>query len=108
MLIDHETYVPGKAGEAKEELPKLKPSQAIRIGAAMRPQCIGDFFVNGRSCALGAMWEGFGERGEPPRANLDWVQSFGLPHELACSAMNNNDMGWTRERVADWLESKGY
>jgi len=46
MLVDKETFVPGKISETK-----LKPSQALRIGAALRPKCTGRYFRGGGSCA---------------------------------------------------------
>src|ERR1700741_3225132 len=35
----------------------LKLSEAMRIGARLRPQCSGYLFNNGASCALGAAYE---------------------------------------------------
>lgn len=89
----------------------LKLSEAIRIGARMRPQCAGDFFLNGGSCALGAALEAFG---------IDPKDAKGFHYGNACDilgiteglaehiAIRNDLRHWSRESIADWLESIGY
>ena len=116
MLIDHETYVPGSGSRVDEPLlRKLKVSEALRIGAALRPQCRGHLFINGMSCALGAIWEGFGFAPEtviyaPPEFEI--VSALKVRHLwpdglLAYDIVVKNDTGQTREAIADWLETKG-
>jgi hypothetical protein len=60
MFVEHKS--PGEASPNREKLPEeiTKLSEAIRIGATKRPQCTGDYFDNGGSCALGAAWEAMG------------------------------------------------
>lgn len=99
MLLDDNGHVPGKT------VTKLKPSQAMRIGAALRPQCTGGYFADGGSCALGAMWEGYGRTGEPI---IRLRNELGLDLRIINSIVQLNDnAGWTREQIATWLESKG-
>lgn len=96
MLIDNDTHI-GKIATT------LKPSQAMRVGAALRPQCRGQYFADGGSCALGAMWEGFGKAGNP---DSGWSE-FGLTEQILTDVVVLNDRGWTREQIATWLEGQG-
>ena len=93
-----------------EEITKL--SEAIRIGSKKRPQCTGDYFVEGRSCAIGAAWEAMGLLGKrkPSFSSTGTVSAMGftVPDDIVIEAFNMNDSGKTREQVADWLESQGY
>lgn len=90
----------------------LKLSEAIRIGAALRPhQCVGVFFGQGGSCALGAAYEAITGRtlkeGSTEGAILKGIvpgyDDYGLRFEIT----GRNDRGETREHIADWLESRG-
>lgn len=90
----------------------MKLSAAIRIGAKLRPQCTGVHFDGrGNSCAIGAAYEGrFGRQENPPHW-ISWKQAFaaGIPTtDLYKKIGERNDNGWTREQIADWLESIGY
>jgi|SRR6185436_2646324 len=95
----------------------LKFSEAIRIGARIRPQCTGRMFARGRSCALGAAYEAvFGpppENAWDPSDKAHWTlgpclsklsERFG---QSVYEVWSKNDHGWTREEIADWLESQG-
>lgn len=91
----------------------LKLSEAIRIGAKIRPQCFGVAFENGGSCALGAAFEG--SRGYPwPESDpmgfpmTPLYTGFGVPWEVVSEAFKRNDSRQSRESIADWLESRGY
>lgn len=118
MLIDNETYAPGKqADTAEAPLRQLKPSEAMRIGAALRPQ--GKIFPwtsNGRSCAIGAWWDGMGYGPFQPTGPdgwdavyMRWHREVGIePREVYCR--NDGTEGFlphTREAIADWLEAQG-
>lgn len=93
-------------------LPAVEPmklSDAIRIGAAKRPQCQGWYFDGVGTCALGAAYEGL--TGHPPaRMNLDSDVTRVLMRwgYIGSEVVIRNDLGHTREQIADWLESKGY
>ena len=104
MLIDLETYAPGQVSKLEAPLRELKLSEAMRIGAALRPQCYGNYFIDGRSCAIGAAWEGFGF--SPPKDSLTitvWWSNHKWPNVIAL----NDHTCWTREAIADWLERQG-
>lgn len=107
-------------------------SEAIRAGAAIRPQGFDDLFLktaDGRlgSCALGAGYEAmFGSPCANTQANYDKVDAAfpylletfpGCPlgddceseieptYDLSDLVVHLNDQHeWTRERIADWLE----
>ena len=106
-------------------------AKAIRLGAARRPQCFGSYFdERGGSCALGAAYDGMYELPRQAREPGEIVPRHleRLFHcledivkrcpekeagaEVTCrkrlplGAMIvhlNDDHGWTRERIAEWL-----
>ncbi len=113
MFVEHK-----EAGEVSEAPAKvLKLSDAIRVGAALRPQCTGDLFRSGRSCALGAAYEG--ATGEVC-GHYDYglvTKRFpilkgkggdGSLNKLGTAIFDRNDSGMSRESIADWLEAQGY
>lgn len=86
---------------------------AIRKGAKIRPQAHGDMFFAGRSCALGAAYEGATGL---TCANSDYHKvtrlfpilgdSDGKLSELGKHIYRMNDHeGLSREQIADWLDS---
>lgn len=93
----------------------MKLSQAIRIGAKLRPQCTGLMFLHGESCALGAAYEAI--FGYPDDVSI-YAQSdlqdrlraaVRLPNDAVRTiGTERNDRGESRESIADWLESIGY
>jgi hypothetical protein len=96
-------------------------SDAIRLGATFRPQCIGHLFRDGKSCALGAAYEAVNNSITGPRKANVLMRRFpalkekvrhpltsGITDKLVCVIPSLNDAHrWTRERIADWLESIG-
>ena len=103
MLQDKTTFLPGQT-----ETKQLKPSQAIRIGAALTPKCIGTLFSNGRTCALGAMWVGYGNKiPDNGVLSVGWYKIYGINGYLAIEISHRNDIGVSREDIADWLEAQG-
>jgi len=92
----------------------LKLSEAIRIGARLRPQAFGGWFVDGGSCAIGAALEAVGLRDDdmdvrggvlmehfPQLANPGYTP-------LAREIIRLNDgKKMSRESIADWLEWQG-
>ena len=108
---------------------RMKLSEAIRLGAMLRPQGFGAVFYSDggvmKSCALGAAGEAVGVmRGELYRspADQEWaeLQKFfpillSIP-QWPCehkgfwagvsSAIGhlNDTHRWTREQIADWVE----
>ncbi len=94
----------------------LKLSEAIRIGARMRPQCTGTFFSVGKSCAIGAAMDALGLKRfseEYKDKNVCWpyndaAKRFGVSLSMMEEIYGKNDSGQSREQIADWLESIGY
>ena len=102
----------------------MKLSEAIRLGAMMRPQAFHHLLTGGGSCAVGAALEANG---------IPYDESYviQLPHDLdvawcaillerhACPVDNraesvrvgdlivhlNDDHRWTREQIAEWLST---
>lgn len=99
----------------------MKLSEAIRLGAMMKPQAFGSFYDNGGSCALGAACDALGI--DP---NLE-TQFLFVPDKIGYSVcpecgmtrfqrntaeddayliVHLNDIHrWTREQIADWVET---
>ena len=101
-------------------LPKL--SEAIRLGAMLRPQGIGERAWPYRSCALQAALEAVGEPGRNKLGFTDYATLECLWPALAVTAVNpvsgrtdsllvviyqlNDSHVWTRERIADFVATK--
>jgi hypothetical protein len=114
---------------------KTKLSELIREGAKLRPQGFGDYFTSNDdlencSCALGAALEiltgtyGYDAHNHPSLAGklgeflavnagidatvshpyLDWQQTS----IFKAVVILNDELKWTRERIADWLEAQGF
>jgi len=106
MLVDKESHVGGKT-----EARKLKLSEAIRIGAALRPQAIGTFYAQGGSCVLGAAYEALGHK-------MGWCvfqhevypalkNYFDVSDGFLIRLADMNNGGKSREAIADFVESLG-
>lgn len=117
---------PSSRTPQEELVDQRELAKAIRLGSARRPQCFGSYFdERGGSCALGAAYDGMYEMpresrepGEIVPRNLerlfhcleDVVKQ--CPEEcrkrLPLGAMIvhlNDDHGWTREHIAEWLSN---
>jgi len=109
----------------------MKLSEAIRLGAMLKPQAFGSLFNGMGTCALGAAADAVGildtdthwfkrdkrapehwkpvatSMAECPQCGADWP----LPRTGAFTKRDvqtavvhlNNDHRWTRERIADWV-----
>ena len=90
------------------EVGVIKLSQAIRIGAKLRPQCVGGMFVDGGSCAIGAAYEGLtGKTGAGTRREyLVVVNHYGQAVLDMVWRMNDLEE-MTREDIAHHLEARG-
>jgi len=118
MFIDTKLRPQGEV----QQVGKLRLSEAIRTGARARQQCTEKLFLTGRSCAFGAAYEavfgtpegvngvlGFSELGlRLASAFPKFFKPSGAPNDLGQEIYGRNDDGWTREQIADWLESQGY
>lgn len=99
----------------------MKLSEAMRLGSMNKPQAFGALIRDGATCALGAAYEATGvlvcdddddKKGVVRFPILDAVS--GCP---ACQFVHNEYIGfvithlndehrWTRERIADWIETR--
>ena len=113
MFVEHKEV--GEIAEAPAKT--LKLSEAIRIGARIRPQGFFALFEEGRSCALGAAYEAVTAATCDPHDYIAVDQAFGRllygtwlgrVTLLDTVASMNDRERLTREQIADWLEARGY
>jgi hypothetical protein len=124
--------VPSNRTPQDELVDQRELARAIRLGAARRPQCFGSYFdERGGSCALGAAYDGMYElpRQEKEQGEIIPRHLERLFHCLEdvvkrCPEMSaaaqacrkrlplgamivhlNDDHGWTREQIAEWLSN---
>lgn len=124
--------VPSNRTPQDELVDQRELARAIRLGAARRPQCFGSYFdERGGSCALGAAYDGMYElpRQEKQEGEIIPRHLERLFHCLEdvvkrCPEMSaadaacrkrlplgamivhlNDDHGWTREQIAEWLSN---
>jgi hypothetical protein len=95
-------------------------SEAIREGAKLRPQGFGELHANGASCAIGAGREAIYGTTEGEQEHYDQIRALFpyLQTRASCPACPlrlslfivayhlNDDHRWTREQIADWLQSE--
>ena len=122
---------PSNSTPQQDLLDQRELAKAIRLGSARRPQCFGSYFdERGGSCALGAAYDGMYEMprearepGEIVPRNLERLfhcledvvkkcpEKIAAPEvqcrkKLPLGAMIvhlNDDHGWSREQIAEWL-----
>lgn len=85
----------------------LKLSEAIRLGAMLKPQAYGRFYNGYGTCALGAALDASGQL---PLCNRDFharvKRTFGASFWLRARIIWRNDVNrWSREQIADWVET---
>ncbi len=99
----------------------MRLSEAIRLGAMLRPQAFHGLFKDGGSCALGAALDAMGitdEEAFQRRLSLfegaSQIRVMVPPccrclvdlHEVDAVIVHLNDTHqWTREQIADWVET---
>ena len=111
MFIDTQVRPQGE----QQQVGKLKLSEAIRIGARIRPQCRYDAFRNGKSCAWGAAWEGSGHPYQEDKTHVqiwassdEWMAaSRALRASCGVGVAELNDRGESRGQIANRLEALG-
>ncbi len=100
----------------------MKLSEAIRAGAKLRPQAFGKGFDGVGTCAMGAAFEGMGL--DPKSLDLEICQPIpevlrelfppksvrlcpvcGTQKALGVIVHLNDEHGWTREAIADYVET---
>jgi hypothetical protein len=113
------------AVSSPSSLPLLPLSEAIRLGAMLGKQCFGRLHwskkggVHRRSCAIGSALDATGIK-TPDALDLAYPRlltiyrpcPIGCPRTTRFSADTcgviahlNDDHRWTREQIADWVES---
>lgn len=86
----------------------LKLSEAIRIGAKIRPQNHHGLLYDGYgTCALGSAAEARGWN-LSMRINVQKAFLTDVGVDLWNQIGQRNDTGSTREEIADWLQAQGY
>src|SRR5260221_13134749 len=105
-FVDTEQYT---AGEVQQKVGRLKLSEALRIGARLRPQGFGAPIRrrdDGTSCAMQAIAEGM--TGILTRTTHEAMELSGVSG-LLCERiwMQNDGYRLSRESIADWLQSQG-
>jgi hypothetical protein len=104
----------------------MKLSEAIRLGAMLKPQRFGGLYVDSGTCALGAAMDAIGALPKKQSvicSDAEWEPALRLwgglldrrvahpvnasPEDLVCHVITNlNDSHkWTREQIADWVET---
>lgn len=111
-----------------ETVTPLKASEAIRLGCLTTTQAFGSLGGDGTACVMGAMyiglgvWDGGNDSGSIHEAMLNspsvrtiWLGIGDFPCPLNCDdtlhrgAAHLNDVHrWTRERIADYMETRGW
>lgn len=92
----------------------MKLSEAIRLGAVLKPQAFGTVFDGRGTCVYGAAFDAVGELPTYPCIGFthilahhpDWSLIDGPCPECAiqCSPAHLNDVHhWSREAIADWV-----
>lgn len=99
----------------------MRLSEAIRLGAMLRPQAVNFYFRDGNSCALGGALEATGSDYNEmsyfanEELQMRWPWAFTTPAVcplcLGRATVRqvishlNNEHRWTREQIAAWVES---
>lgn len=99
----------------------MKLSEAIRLGSMLRPQAVRALIAPWGSCAWGAAFEAIGAKNGHEAVRMAIEKRFpwenlasrlvtcpvlGTPRKLCDVIVElNNRHGWTREQIADWVET---
>ncbi len=106
----------------------MRLSDAIRLGALLKPQGFDDFQGEGVSCAIGAAFDavGLSEARQRTLTTTDLTRMFSVTNKPAVCPCNawafchivsiasvfdvaihlNDHHRWTREAIADWVETQ--
>ncbi len=91
-----------------------KLSDAIRLGATFKAQARGGYLIDNRTCALGAAAEAIGmdiaatdNVAAQLRQRFSALLNFYDNKSLFEMIVEMNDMGHSRESIADWLKRQG-
>lgn len=99
----------------------MKLSQAIRLGAMLRPQAFNEYRSRHGSCAMGAAAEACGVLADSdaamstlekefdaatPQTACPSVDCYPIKRDITNLVVHLNDVHhWTRECIADWVET---
>ena len=101
----------------------MKLSEAIRLGAMLRPQAFGDYTDGVGTCAIGAACEAYGVPLNADTELLPWSELLEATDVATCPVCGvsgpfesdeafygliphlNDDHRWAREAIADWVET---
>lgn len=85
----------------------MRLSEAIRLGSMMKPQAFGAYHVRHKSCALGAARDaGFGKTQDDINAEALVCPVCDIQLQQMVMVVHLNDRHrWTRERIADWVDT---
>ena len=110
LKLWHLSFVQTEVKPPEHQVGKLKLSEAIRIGAKMKPQAFSRFQDNLSSCALGAAFDALGGYDTVGSEWVDYfLKEFSVSLKLLRDVILLNDTHHkSREQIADWLESEGY
>jgi hypothetical protein len=102
----------------------MRLSEAMRRGATLHPQAFGHYFDVGlageivASCAIGCSLEAVGITNNPSTQQINYIfpvlidspdtscpADCGFSGDLGSTICHLNNSHWTRERIADWVET---
>lgn len=114
------SIVSGNSRPPRGDSAEMNLSEAIRLGSMLKPQTFGSYDSGDGTCALEAAGNAAGVSGRT-RGGLDLVERFPVLMdgqlrkcpECGFAAVNfgqvivhlNDSHRWTRERIADWVET---
>jgi hypothetical protein len=95
----------------------MKLSEAIRLGAMLKPQGFAYLHAHGRTCAMGAAYEAVGVDLRSKKARDAQKVAWATNRPTRCPVCHlgfdvmtlaithvNDSHRWTREQIADWVE----
>jgi hypothetical protein len=96
----------------------MKLSEAIRLGAMLKPQAFGDYTDGVGTCAIGAANEAIGSSADINTTHWESFLDMSVDQsscpvcarsarvfEESLIVHLNDDHRWTREQIADWVET---
>src|SRR5258706_314082 len=91
------------AGEVQQKVGRPRLSEAIRMGAKLRPQCFNSFWMDGGSCAMGAAYEAVGvpygaDVGDSGAKHFTYFWGRGAVADIF---HRNDGLHQSREEIAD-------
>lgn len=94
----------------------MRLSEAIRLGAMLKPQAFDSWGSDHDSCAIGAAHDAIGIKRTAARSTTPWFDLYNTTvlcpagcnrrQRVLINAVThlNDEHRWTREQIADWVE----